>query len=100
MGQDIINQNSQISGFDDPGAHGLTFILGQVKERNNNFRILASGQGGDEIYSNMQNYHFGNPNPKRFPRRLSKVFPVGEFFLWSTIKLSRKRRKYRRVIWH
>ena len=34
---------------------------------NNNFRILASGQGGDEIYSNMQNYHFGNPNPKRFP---------------------------------
>ena len=53
MGQ--ISNHSQLSGFDDAGAHGLTFILGQVKERNNNFRILASGQGGDEIYSN-KNY--------------------------------------------
>ena len=79
-GSNINNQNNQISGFDDPGAHGLTFILGQVKERNNNFRILASGQGGDEIYSNMQNYHFGNPNPKKFPKKLSKVFPWENFY--------------------
>lgn len=79
-GPDNINLKSDISGFDDPGAHGLTHLLSVMKEENKNIKILASGQGGDEIYSNLQNYHFGSSNPKKFPKKLNKVFPWENFY--------------------
>ena len=44
------------------------------------YKNMASGQGGDEIYSNLQNYHFGSSNPKKFPKKLNKVFSLGKFY--------------------
>ena len=40
-GPDNINLKSDISGFDDPGAHGLTHLLSVMKEENKNIKILA-----------------------------------------------------------
>tara|TARA_A100001011_G_C14315485_1_gene847772 strand:+ start:1969 stop:3306 length:1338 start_codon:yes stop_codon:yes gene_type:complete len=79
-GPDLNYENKCQDGVDDPGAHGLTHILSQVKRDNINIRILASGQGGDEIMSTIQSYNFGSPNPKKFPRNIKKVFPWQNFF--------------------
>ena len=67
-------------GIDDKGAHGLTFLLRESLDKNDKIRILASGQGGDEIYGNLQFYSFGKPNPKKFPRNIDKVFPWENFY--------------------
>jgi len=80
-GPDLNSEN--INGFKDPGAYGLVHLLNLVKSKNENIRILASGQGGDEIMTNIQTYTFGNSNPKKFPRNLSKVFPWQNFFYGS-----------------
>lgn len=75
------NHSEVISkGIDDNGAHGLTFLLRESLDKNDKIRILASGQGGDEIYGNLQFYSFGKPNPKKFPRNINKVFPWENFY--------------------
>ena len=67
-------------GIEDSGAQGLAFLLNHVKRANKNIKILASGQGGDEICTNLQTYKFGTPNPAKFPEDLSSVFPWNNFF--------------------
>ena len=69
-----------IDGFEDNGAQGLCFLLNQVKSRNNSVKIIASGQGGDEIYSRDPSYTFGNPNPKLFSEDLNDIFPWENFY--------------------
>lgn len=67
-------------GFKDRGAHGLVFLLNFIHTKNEKIKILASGQGGDEIYSNSQDYHFGNPNPLFFDQHIEKIFPWENFY--------------------
>ena len=69
-----------IDGRQDSGAIGLTYILEKSKKSNNNIKIVASGQGGDEIYSNNQTYNFGDPNPKFFTDDLKSIFPWQNFY--------------------
>ena len=64
---------------------GLSFILGKAKKINSNIKIVASGQGGDEIYSNNQTYTFDTPNPKKFTNDLDKIFPWQNFFYGTQI---------------
>ena len=82
-GYDI--DNLTIDGTDDPGSIGLSFILGKTKKINSNIKIVASGQGGDEIYSNNQTYTFDTPNPKKFTNDLDKIFPWQNFFYGTQI---------------
>jgi asparagine synthetase B (glutamine-hydrolysing) len=67
-------------GFSDPGGKGLTHLLHEIKKKHPRVRILASGQGGDEITTNLQTYKFGTPNPSVFPKKLEKVFPWENFY--------------------
>lgn len=67
-------------GFDDPGALGLYHLIETIKLNNPSIRILASGQGADEIMSNIQTYKFRNPNPTHFPNNLNEVFPWDNFY--------------------
>lgn len=62
-------------GFKDRGSHGLVYLLNFVKTKNEKIKILSSGQGGDEIYSNSQDYNFGSPNPLLFDQHLDNIFP-------------------------
>ena len=79
-GKDLNYHDHIHNGYDDPGAHGLTHILNFIKTINPRTRILASGQGGDEITTNLQSYKFDKPNPEYFPSDLTKVFPWNNFF--------------------
>ncbi len=79
-GPDLNYHNHNHLGVNDPGAQGLMYILDNVKKTNPNIRILASGQGGDEIMTNIQTYKFGTPNPKLFPKDLASIFPWENFF--------------------
>lgn len=72
--------NNQSRGFDDPGALGLYNLLYELKQNNTDLKILASGQGSDEITTNLQNYKFRNPNPSVFPNDLNTVFPWENFY--------------------
>ena len=75
------NINSlNIKGIDDPGAYGLTHVLKSVQKINKNIRIVASGQGGDEIYTRKKEYTFNEPNPENFDNDLKKIFPWENFF--------------------
>jgi len=67
-------------GFSDRGSHGLVYLLDYVKSKNENIKILSSGQGGDEITSNLQSYSFGSPNPKSFDDNLYDIFPWENFY--------------------
>lgn len=73
---DVLN----IDGRQDSGAVGLTYILEKSKKGNKNIKVVASGQGGDEIYSNNQSYNFGKSNPKFFKDDLREVFPWQNFY--------------------
>ena len=77
-GSDINKLN--IKGIDDPGAYGLSHVLKSVQKINKNIRIVASGQGGDEIYSRRKEYTFNKPNPEIFNDDLKKIFPWENFF--------------------
>jgi asparagine synthetase B (glutamine-hydrolysing) len=79
-GSDLNEATHAHQGIDDPGAHGLMSILRHVKQLNPKIRILASGQGGDEVQTTIQSYAFGHPNPAVFPEDLSAVFPWENFF--------------------
>ena len=46
---------------------------------------MASGQGGDEIYSSSQKYTFDKPNPYKFDQNLSNIFPWQNFFYGTQI---------------
>lgn len=78
-------ENLYIDGKKDPGSIGLSYILDKSKKINKNIKIVASGQGGDEIYSNNQSYTFGLPNPKKFDNNLEKIFPWQNFFFGSQL---------------
>lgn len=67
-------------GFNDRASYGLVHILNFVKKRNPKIKILASGQGGDEITSNQQAYTWGDPNPEYFDDNLESVFPWENFY--------------------
>jgi asparagine synthetase B (glutamine-hydrolysing) len=77
--------NLIIDGKKEKGAIGLTFILEKAKKINRNIKIVASGQGGDEIYSCNQNYTFGLSNPSKFDYDLEKIFPWQNFYLGSQV---------------
>jgi len=54
-------------------------ILEDSKKQN--VKIQLSGQGGDEIYGNNQEYGFDNLfNPEYFPRKLIEIFPWNNFY--------------------
>ena len=79
-GANLENQHHVFQGIDDPGAHGLAYLLNEAKSENPEIKILASGQGADEIMSNIQSYSFGNPNPESFPENLEEIFPWENFY--------------------
>jgi|TARA_E500000331_G_scaffold353479_1_gene404273 asparagine synthetase B (glutamine-hydrolysing) len=80
-GKDILAQNQSHDGFKDAGALGLTILLWKMKEMFPTIRILASGQGGDEVMSTIQGYGFGDKfNPPIFPEELNTVFPWNNFY--------------------
>lgn len=79
-GANLENQEHVFQGIDDPGAHGLAYLLNEAKSDNQHIKILASGQGADEIMSNIQSYSFGKPNPEFFPDNLQEIFPWENFY--------------------
>ena len=78
-------ENLNIDGKKEKGSMGLTYILEKAKKINKNIKIVASGQGGDEIYSNNQSYTFGLPNPIKFDSNLKEIFPWQNFYYGSQI---------------
>ena len=79
-GKNLDESSSVSDGFDDPGAIALTHLLKTTKENYPDMKIVASGQGGDEIYSNLQTYTFNSPNPLFFDDDLKKIFPWENFY--------------------
>jgi asparagine synthase (glutamine-hydrolysing) len=69
-------------GSEDPGVIGLYHILESAKSKYS-VKIVLSGQGSDEIMSNIQTYGFKTKNPEFFPPNLSDVFPWGNFYYGS-----------------
>ena len=69
-------------GFEDPGAVGLYHILDECKKKHE-IKIVLSGQGADEIMSNIQTYGFRTRNPENFDLDLEKIFPWGNFYFGS-----------------
>ena len=69
-------------GSEDPGVIGLYHVLESAKSKYS-VKIVLSGQGSDEIMSNIQTYGFKTKNPEFFPRDLSEVFPWGNFYYGS-----------------
>jgi len=66
-------------GFEDPGSIGLYTILMDSLDKHET-RIVLSGQGSDEIMSNIQTYGFKTQNPGIFEEDLGKIFPWGNFY--------------------
>jgi asparagine synthetase B (glutamine-hydrolysing) len=79
-----------IDGFNDPGALGLYHLLKTVKNENPNIRIMASGQGSDEIMSNIQAYTFGKSNPIKHDENISTYFPWENFYHGSQFSYLQK----------
>lgn len=78
-----VDHSASTPGLDDPGARGLYKILSDVKS-DLNIKVQLSGQGGDEVMSNVQTYGFGGKyNPSYFPDDLSTVFPWNNFYYGS-----------------
>jgi asparagine synthetase B (glutamine-hydrolysing) len=69
-------------GFSDQGAIGLYFVLKRAKESFDS-KIILSGQGSDEMMTNIKEYGFQTRNPIPFPDNLEKVFPWGNFYYGS-----------------
>jgi len=78
-----VDHTASTSGLNDPGARGLYKILSDVK-KDLNVKVQLSGQGGDEITSNVQTYGFGGKfNPPSFTDDLFAVFPWNNFYYGS-----------------
>lgn len=72
-----------MNGFQDKGAIGLYYLLKEVKDKHG-IKVQLSGQGGDEIMSNVQTYGFGGKfNPITWPEDQSYVFPWANFYYGS-----------------
>jgi asparagine synthetase B (glutamine-hydrolysing) len=56
------------------------YLLLACKDIDPNIKILASGQGGDEIMSTSKGYCYNNPNPNPFPKNLEDCFPWENFY--------------------
>jgi len=69
-------------GFNDVGAIGLFYVLKSTKEKYS-IKISISGQGADEIMSNIQTYGFNTSNPPYFTNDLYSIFPWGNFYYGS-----------------
>jgi asparagine synthetase B (glutamine-hydrolysing) len=69
-------------GFKDPGAIGLYYILSESITKYNT-KIVLSGQGADEIMSNIQTYGFKTKNPEKFEKDIKEIFPWGNFYMGS-----------------
>ena len=69
-------------GFKDPGAIGLYYILSKSMEKYKT-KIVLSGQGSDEIMSNIQTYGFKTKNPESFGSDITGIFPWGNFYMGS-----------------
>ena len=52
---------------------------------NSKIKIVASGQGADEVFSNIQTYSFEKPNPKIFTGNLKDLFPWQNFYYGTQI---------------
>jgi len=73
-------ETSKEDGMSDDAAVGLYKLLSDAKKQNK-VKILMSGQGGDEIFSNDQQYGFDNKfNPTIFPKNLKTIFPWPNFY--------------------
>lgn len=70
------------NGFEDQGAIGLYHIIRDCKIKHDT-KIILSGQGADEIMSNIQTYGFNTKNPLFFTDDLSSIFPWGNFYYGS-----------------
>lgn len=70
------------NGFEDPGSFGLYYILKESISKYGT-KIVLSGQGSDEIMSNIQTYGFRTKNPEFFGPDLKSIFPWGNFYLGS-----------------
>ncbi len=78
-------ENLTINGKEDPGAIGLSYILERMKNIDSEIKIVASGQGADEVFSNIQSYSFEKPNPKFFTENLKDIFPWQNFYYGTQI---------------
>jgi len=78
-------ENLTINGHEDPGAIGLSYILDKAKSIDSKIKIVASGHGADEVFSNIQNYNFEKPNPKYFTENLKDLFPWQNFYYGTQI---------------
>ncbi len=76
-GQNCLDK--QTDGKQDSGAIGMYYMLEKMKSIRN-IKVQISGQGGDEIMSNLQSYRFGQPNPRFFSKRLNESFPYANFY--------------------
>ena len=77
--------NKTHEGFEDKGGTGLLHLLKECREKHG-VKVQLSGQGADEVMSNIQTYGFNTPNPYIWPDNLSDVFPWGNFYYganWS-----------------
>jgi asparagine synthetase B (glutamine-hydrolysing) len=72
-------------GISDIGAIGLYSLLKSVKETHQ-IKVQLSGQGGDEVMTNIPSYGFQTSNPPVWPDDLTAIFPWGNFYFganWS-----------------
>jgi len=69
-------------GFDDTGSIGLFYIL-QTSRDKYGVKIVLSGQGSDEIMTNISTYGFQTSNPTKFHENLEEIFPWGNFYMGS-----------------
>ncbi len=75
------HDSKDINGLDDSGANGLVHILNEIKATHPNTKIMASGQGADEIMSNKSNYSFGGTkNPSIYNDDTLNGFPWQNVF--------------------
>ena len=77
--------NKTHEGFEDKGGTGLLHLLKECREKHG-VKVQLSGQGADEVMSNIQTYGFNTPNPYIWPDNLLDVFPWGNFYYganWS-----------------
>jgi len=77
--------NKTHEGFEDPGGTGLLSLLKECREEHG-VKVQLSGQGADEVMSNIQTYGFNTPNPYVWPSDLTNIFPWGNFYYganWS-----------------
>ena len=77
--------NKTHEGFEDKGGTGLLHLLKECREKHG-VKVQLSGQGADEVMSNIQTYGFNTPNPYVWPDNLLDIFPWGNFYYganWS-----------------